>query len=188
LTEIPLKTPLSEDAISRLRAGDRVLLSGILFTARDEAHRRLARLLAEGRDLPVDLRGQVLYYVGPAPPRPGNPVGSAGPTSSYRMDAATPGLLAAGLKGMIGKGQRSDVVRRAIMEHRAVYFAAVGGAGALLAKKIIRVDVAAYPELGPEAIYKMEVKDFPCIVINDSLGGDLYRDGGRTYRKADALK
>jgi len=188
LTEHPIIPPLTEDAISELKAGDRVLITGSLLTARDEAHRRLDRLLAEGRDLPIDLKGQILYYVGPAPPRPGEPVGSAGPTSSYRMDSVTPGLLAIGLKGMIGKGQRSEEVRKAIVEHRAVYFAAVGGAGALLARKILQVEVLAYPELGPEAIFRMQVKDFPCVVINDRFGGDLYQEGKRRYRKVELRK
>lgn len=188
VTEHRISTPLTEDTIAGLRAGDNVLITGSLLTARDEAHKRLSRLLREGRELPVDLKGQVIYYVGPTPPRPGRPVGSAGPTSSYRMDAYTPALLALGLKGMIGKGQRGPEVRKAILEHGAVYLAAVGGAGALLSMRIESVEVAAYPELGPEAIYRMHVRDFPCIVINDIHGGDLYREGKQKYRKAEMTR
>lgn len=188
MTEDRISTPLTEDMIAGLRAGDSVLITGSLLTARDEAHKRLSRLIREGRELPVDLKGQIIYYVGPTPPRPGRPIGSAGPTSSYRMDAYTPALLALGLKGMIGKGQRGPEVRKAMLEHGAVYLAAVGGAGALLSMRIESAEVAAYPELGPEAIYRMRVRDFPCIVINDIHGGDLYREGKRKYRKAEVTR
>lgn len=173
--------PLTDEAVGELRAGDRVRLTGILYTARDAAHQRVAQLLARGEPLPVDLAGQVIYYAGPSPAPPGRPVGSAGPTTSGRMDPFTPALLAAGLKGMIGKGSRSEEVKRAIVEHRAVYFAAVGGAGALIAQSIKRCEVAAYPELGPEAIYLMEVEDFPAVVVNDCYGNDLYEEGVRKY-------
>lgn len=157
-----------------LRAGDRVLLSGVIYTARDAAHKRLYDLLQAGEELPVDLRGQVIYFVGPTPARPGQVIGSAGPTTSGRMDAYTPALIAYGLRGMIGKGRRSPEVLKAIQEHGAVYFGATGGAGALLAKRIVKAEVVAYPDLGPEAIHRLEVKDFPVIVVNDAHGGDLY--------------
>ena len=183
-----MTTPLSEESVRGLRTGDRVFITGSLFTARDEAHKRLFALLKEGSPLPLEIRGQVVYYSGPTPARPGNPLGSAGPTSSYRMDSYAPALLAAGLKGMIGKGQRSAEVRKAIVEHKAVYLAAVGGAGALISKKIVKARIVAYPDLGPEAIYLIEVKDFPCIVINDIHGGDLYDEGKKKYRKTEVVK
>lgn len=171
---IDLRTPLTEEHVMSLRAGDRVLLSGVIYTARDAAHKRLYDLLQAGEELPVDLRGQVIYFVGPTPARPGQVIGSAGPTTSGRMDAYTPALIAYGLRGMIGKGRRSPEVLKAIQEHGAVYFGATGGAGALLAKRIVKAEVVAYPDLGPEAIHRLEVKDFPVIVVNDAHGGDLY--------------
>jgi len=161
--------------LERLRAGDSVLLSGVVYTARDAAHARLAALLAEGKPLPVDLAGQVIYYVGPTPAKPGQVIGSAGPTTAGRMDSFTPALLAAGLKGMIGKGLRNQSVREAIVQHKAVYFAATGGAAALLAKRIVSCEVVAYEDLGCEAIHRLEVRDLPLVVINDCAGGDFYR-------------
>ena len=187
MSEHRIATPIGDDAVAGLRAGDSVRITGSLLTARDEAHKRLFGLLAEGRDLPFDLRGAILYYVGPTPARPGRPIGSAGPTSSYRMDAYTPALLERGLKATIGKGQRSPEVLKAMRERKAVYLAAVGGAGALLAGTVEASEIIAYPELGPEAVYRLKVRDFPCIVINDIYGGDLYEEGKRKYRKAGAV-
>jgi len=176
-----IKTPLTDKIIKSLSAGDRVFLSGIIYTARDAAHKRLAELMSKGEKLPVNLDGQVIYYVGPTPPKPGYVIGSAGPTTSYRMDAYTPKLLTAGLRGMIGKGKRSDEVKKAIKKHKAVYFAAIGGLGALLSKKIRSARVVAYEDLGPEAIRELKVEDFPLVVINDSKGGDLYIKGVKAY-------
>lgn len=172
---VKLATPLRDEDTVSLRAGDRVLLSGVVYTARDAAHERLVELVRHGKPLPVDLAGQVVYYVGPTPARPGRVIGSAGPTTAGRMDAYTPELLAAGLKGMIGKGERSQAVIDAIREHKAVYFAATGGAGALLARHIVSCEVVAYEDLGCEAIHRLEVRDLPLVVINDRHGGDFYR-------------
>lgn len=178
-----IKTPLRDEDILKLKAGDRVNLSGIVFTARDAAHARLVDLIAKGEKLPIPLQGQVIYYVGPAPAKPGEIIGSAGPTTSYRMDPFTPVLLKHGLKGMIGKGARSKEVREAIKKYGAVYFAAVGGAAALISRLIKRAELVAYPDLGPEAIRKLEVESFPLIVINDVYGNDLYEEGVARYRK-----
>jgi len=178
--------PLSDEAIRELAAGDRVLLSGIMYLARDAAHRRLAETLERGESLPVDLRGQTVYYAGPCPAKPGRVVGSVGPTTSGRMDAYTPALLEAGLKGMIGKGRRSDAVVGAMVRAGAVYFAAIGGAGALLARSVREAEVAAFAELGPEAIYRFRVEDFPAIVAVDCRGNDLYEIGRARYRTASA--
>jgi len=175
---IRIDTPLDDAAIERLHAGDRVLLNGVIYTARDAAHKRLFDLLQAGKPLPVDLRGQVIYYVGPTPAKPGHVIGSAGPTTSGRMDAYAPALIAQGLKGMIGKGQRNKDVRNAMIEHKAVYFGATGGAAALLSRKIVKAEVIAYEDLGAEAIYRLEVRDFPVIVINDIYGEDLYNNLG----------
>lgn len=171
---IRLVTPLSDDAVKTLKSGDMVLLSGVVYTARDAAHARLADLIAEDKPLPVDLQGQVIYYVGPTPAPPGRVIGSAGPTTSGRMDKFTPALLKAGLKGMIGKGKRDRSVVEAIAEHNAVYFAATGGAGALLAQKVVSCEVVAYQDLGCEAIHRLEIIDLPLIVINDAAGRDFY--------------
>ena len=179
-----LTTPLAASDVADLRAGDRVRLSGVLFTARDAAHQRLADLIAAGRPLPIDMAGQVLYYVGPTPPGPGRIIGSAGPTTSGRMDRYAPALMALGLKGMIGKGVRSTEVRRAMQTHGCVYFGAVGGAGAVLSKHIRHTEIVAYPELGTEAVRRLEVADFPVVVVNDALGGDLYETGRRAYARA----
>lgn len=180
---IRLTTPLAETNIVTLRAGDSVLLSGVVYTARDAAHARLVELIRQGKPLPVDLTGQVIYYVGPTPAKPGDVIGSAGPTTSGRMDSFAPLLLGAGLKGMIGKGQRNQAVREAIVEHNAVYFAATGGAAALLAKRIVSCEVVAYEDLGCEAIHKLEVKDLPLIVINDCNGGDFYQENQARYAR-----
>ena len=177
-----ITTPLTEETVAGLRAGDQVLITGTIYVARDAAHKRLAALLEEGKELPFDPRGQIIYYMGPSPARPGRVVGAAGPTTSGRIDPYTPALLRAGLKGMIGKGNRSPEVRRAIQEYRAVYFAAIGGAGALISRSITASEVVAYPELGAEALLRMQVEDFPAIVVNDIYGGDAYEEGKRTYR------
>jgi fumarate hydratase subunit beta len=174
--------PLTEETLAGLKAGDNVLLSGVLYVARDAAHRRMVEALERGESLPFHIKGQTIYYMGPSPAKPGKVIGSAGPTTSARMDSYTPRLLAGGLKGMIGKGVRSDEVKDAIKRHKAVYFAAVGGAGALLSRTITKSETIAYPDLGPEAVLRLEVKDFPATVINDSHGGDLYVEGRKKYR------
>jgi fumarate hydratase subunit beta len=178
---IRLVPPLTDEQVDRLRAGDRVLISGVIYTARDAAHRRLVQLLAEGKPLPIDLKGQILFYVGPTPARPGRVIGAAGPTTAGRMDRYTPLLLEQGLKGMIAKGPRSAEVKEAVRRHHAVYLAATGGAGALLAQRIRKAEVVAYEDLGPEAIRRLEVEDFPAIVALDPHGGDLYEEGPRGY-------
>jgi fumarate hydratase subunit beta len=180
---IRLTTPLSEADVEKLGAGDRVLISGAIYTGRDAAHKRLIDLLKEGKNLPFDLQGQIIYYVGPTPAKPGQAFGSAGPTTSYRMDAYAPSLIERGLKGMIGKGMRSDNVKEAMKKYKAVYFAATGGAGALLGKKVKKAELVAYEDLGTEAIRKLEVEDFPVIVVNDVRGNDLYIEGERKYRR-----
>jgi len=180
---IRLKTPLSDADVEKLKAGDKVLLNGVIYTGRDAAHKRLFDLLQEKKPLPIDLKGQVIYYVGPAPAKPGQVIGSAGPTTSGRMDAYSPKLMEMGLKGMIGKGMRKKEVVEAMKKHKAVYFAATGGAGALLAKAIKKAQVVAYEDLGPEAINRLEVEDFPVIVVNDIKGNDLYEEGMRKYAR-----
>jgi fumarate hydratase subunit beta len=177
LDAITLNTPMDDGIIDRLTSGTRVLISGIIYTARDAAHQRLMALIERGEKLPFNPRGQIIYYVGPAPPKPGMAVGAAGPTSSYRMDPYAPALLKLGLKAMIGKGQRSPEVLNALKRHRAVYLAATGGVGALLATTIKKVKMIAYEDLGPEAIREFTVEKFPAIVANDAFGGDIYRQG-----------
>ena len=179
--EIRLTTPLSTQDVERLNIGDKVLLSGVLYTGRDAAHKRLFDLIADGKELPIDIQGQVIYYVGPTPAKPGKPIGSAGPTTSYRMDSFAPKLIELGLKGMIGKGNRSQAVIDAMMQYKAVYFGATGGAGALIAKRIKKAEIVAYPDLGPEAIRRLEVEDFPVTVVNDTKGNDLYVEGIKRY-------
>jgi len=180
-----LTTPLSNEDIEQLKAGDVVYLSGTIYTARDAAHKRLVDLIDEGKELPFDLQGSVIYFVGPTPPKPGDPIGSAGPTTSYRMDSYSPILIKHGQKGMIGKGKRNQAVKDACKEYKAVYFGATGGAGALLGKQIKSAEVIAYPELGPEAIRKLEVENFPVTVINDAYGNDLYQQGREQYEVKD---
>ena len=178
-------TPLTDDVVRGLRAGDHVRITGVLYQARDAAHKRLAALIESGEPLPFDLRGAIVYYMGPSPAPPGCVIGSAGPTTSGRMDAYSPQLLGMGLKGMVGKGARSRAVRDAIRESTAVYLAATGGAGALLSTHVVRHEVIAFPELGAEAVARLEVEGFPAVVINDCYGGDLYehgRAGVRTRR------
>jgi len=182
MAEHRIETPVTDEIIAEMRAGDRVFITGTLYTGRDSAHKKLIELVNEGKELPIDVKGQFIYYVGPTPARPGKPIGSAGPTTSYRMDSFAPTLHALGLKGTIGKGSRSEEVKQALKEHKAVYLAAVGGAGALISKSIEESEVIAYPELGPEAIRKVKVKDFPCIVINDMYGGDLYQEGKQEFQ------
>jgi len=183
MAEHRIETPVSDEVIAKLRAGDRVYITGYLYTGRDSAHKKLIDLIKEEKELPIDIKGQFIYYVGPTPARPGKPIGSAGPTTSYRMDSYAPTLYALGLKGTIGKGSRSEEVKESLKKHKAVYLAAVGGAGALISKSIEGSEVIAYPGLGPEAIRRVKVKDFPCIVINDMYGGDLYEEGKKQYQK-----
>jgi fumarate hydratase subunit beta len=166
-----------------LKAGDKVLITGVIYTGRDAAHKRLTDLLKEGKPLPVDLKGQIIYYVGPAPAKPGHSIGSAGPTTSGRMDAYSPKLMEIGLKGMIGKGMRKKEVIEAMKKYKAVYLAATGGAGALLAKSVKKAQIVAYEDLGPEAINRLEVVDFPAIVVNDTKGNDLYQQGMAQYAR-----
>jgi fumarate hydratase subunit beta len=170
-----ISAPLSDEVIDSLRAGDNVLISGKVFAARDESHKRLARLIQEGEELPIHLQGAIIYYVGPSPARPGRIVGSAGPTTSGRMDLYTPDLLARGLKGMIGKGTRSEEVIEAIKREGAVYFGTIGGAGALLSRCIKSISIVAYQDLGPEALMEMEIVDLPAVVVVDRFGNDLYK-------------
>jgi fumarate hydratase subunit beta len=183
---IRLQTPFTVSDAERLHAGDEVLLSGIVYTARDAAHGRLAQLLRDGKPLPVDLRDQVIYYCGPTPARPGRPIGSAGPTTASRMDGYTPALIAYGVRGMIGKGRRSQEVREAIKRFQAIYFGAVEGTAALLGERVREAKIVAFPELGPEAIHRLVVEDFPVMVVNDVTGGDLYEEGRNRYRRAGA--
>ncbi len=181
--EIRLSTPLSEEAVSKLKIGDKVLLSGVVYTGRDAAHKRLVELVKEGKELPIDIKGQIIYYVGPSPAKPGQPIGSAGPTTSYRMDPYAPILIEKGLKATIGKGPRTAPVIEAMKKHKAVYLAAIGGAAALIAKSVKKAEVVAYEDLGAEAIRRLEVEDFPVIVANDVNGNDLYQEGTKKYKK-----
>jgi len=176
-----LETPLREEMIKELQIGEELLITGTIYGARDAAHKRMVESLERGETLPIPLEGQVIYYVGPCPAKPGEVIGSAGPTTSGRMDAYAPKLLMLGLKGMIGKGQRSPEVIEAMKEQRAVYLGAIGGAGALLAQKIKKAQVVAYPELGPEAVWEFQVEDFPVIVIIDAKGNNLYEEGPKAY-------
>ena len=180
---IQLRTPLREADVLALHVGDQVALSGVIYTARDAAHKRLAQALQQGQSLPIPLAGEVIYYVGPAPTRPGEIIGPAGPTTAGRVDFYTPQLLAQGLKGMIGKGKRSADVRRAISEHGAVYFVMVGGAAALIADRIKKVEVVAYADLGTEAIHRFEIDAMRMVVANDAHGGDLFEQGQAGYRR-----
>lgn len=183
MAEIKLKTPLTDKDVEKLNIGDKVLLTGVILTGRDAAHKRLIDLLNAGKELPVDIRGQVIYYVGPSPAKPGQAIGSAGPTTSYRMDAYAPRLMELGMKGMIGKGNRAPEVIAAMKKYKAVYFGATGGAGSLISKSIKKAQVVAYEDLGPEAIMRLEVEDFPVVVINDTKGNDLYVEGAKKYKK-----
>ncbi len=181
---VALETPLTDEDVRDLRIGDRVSLGGVIYTARDAAHKRLIEALEKGTSLPIDLKGQVIYYVGPTPPRPGRVIGSAGPTTSIRMDSYAPRLIEEGLKATIGKGYRSQPVVDAMVKHKAVYLIAVGGAGAVLAQRITSAEVIAYEDLGTEALRELRVKDFPTVVANDTHGGDIFKEGPRQYARA----
>src|SRR3989337_4411141 len=180
---IKLTTPLTDKVIEKLKIGAQVLITGTLYTARDAAHKRLVDLLNSGKELPFDIRGQIIYYVGPAPARPGYVTGPAGPTTSERMDPYAPRLMEAGMKGMIGKGKRSKAVVDAMKKNKCVYFAAIGGAAALIARSIKKFDVIAYEDLGTEAVRRMEVEDFQVIVVNDIHGNDLLEQGKAQYQE-----
>ena len=181
MPDIILRTPLKEEDLSQLRAGDQVRIYGKIYTARDAAHKKLIEMLNKQEPLPVDLVNQAIYYAGPAPAKPGYVIGPAGPTTSGRMDSYTIPLLALGLKCVIGKGARSEEVKQGLVKFHAIYLAAVGGAAALLSRKIKVANVVAFPELGPEAIYELEVEGFPAIVVNDIYGNDLYQDGIKNF-------
>ncbi len=176
-----IELPMSKETARSLKAGDQCLLSGVIYTARDAAHKRLCEAEEKGEKLPFDIKNATIYFVGPAPAKPGQVIGSAGPTTSYRMDAYSPTLIALGLNGMIGKGKRNDAVKYAMMEHGCVYFGAIGGCGALLAKCIQKAEVVAYPDLGPEAVHRLEIVDFPAVVVMDSFGNNLYEQGPKAY-------
>jgi fumarate hydratase subunit beta len=175
--------PLSDEDVEALRAGDRVRITGVIYTARDAAHGRLAPLIERGAPLPIDVKGQIIYYTGPSPARPGDVVGSIGPTTASRMDSYTPALLRLGLKGTIGKGDRGPAVKDALRQYKAVYFGAIGGAGAVLSRHVKTLEVVAWEDLGTEAIRRLEVTGFPAIVINDCWGGDLYETGRQAYAR-----
>ena len=174
--------PLTDEILKDLKAGDNLLLTGVMYVGRDAAHKRLVEALDQGKPLPFDIKGQTIYFMGPSPARPGRPIGSAGPTTSGRMDAYSPRLIAEGLKGMIGKGLRSQAVKDAMVKYKAVYLGAIGGAGAIISKSIKKAEVVAYEELGAEAVRCLEVKDFPVTVVNDIHGGDLYEEGKAKYQ------
>ena len=181
MDNVKLTAPLTREVAKTLRAGDSCLISGVIYTARDAAHKRLCELVAAGKELPLDIKDAIIYFVGPTPAKPGQAIGSAGPTTSYRMDAYSPTLISLGLTGMIGKGKRGPEVVAAMKEHGAVYFGAIGGCGALLGKCIKKAQVIAYDDLGAEAIRRLEVEDFPAIVIIDSQGNNLYESGREAY-------
>jgi len=177
-----INTPLTDEVTEKLKIGQKVLISGVIYTARDAAHKRLVELIKKGERFPFDIKNNIIYYVGPTPSKPGMAIGSAGPTTSYRMDSYAPILIAQGLKGMIGKGARGHEVIEAMKKYKAAYFAATGGAGALISKTIKKSDIVAYEDLGPEAIRRLEVENFPVIVVNDIYGNDLYEQGKKKYK------
>jgi fumarate hydratase subunit beta len=181
--EVYLTTPLKTEDLEKLKIGDQVYITGTVYTGRDAAHKRLVELLEKGEKLPFDAEGQIIYYVGPAPAPPGKPIGSAGPTTSYRMDPYAPALLDVGMKAMIGKGPRSQEVVDSMIKNKAVYLAAVGGAAVVVAKSITESKVIAYEDLGPEAIREMKVENFPCVVANDVFGNDIYKAGVEQYKR-----
>ena len=183
---VRLSTPLTDSVVQLLHVGDHVLISGYVYTARDAAHKRLVETLKAGGELPIPLQNQIIYYVGPSPSQPGQVIGAAGPTTSSRVDPYTPLLVEHGLRGMIGKGKRNDAVRQALATHHAVYFAAVGGAAALIARSIKAVEFIAYEDLGTEAIRRLTIEDFPAVVANDMYGEDLYELGKREFRQQSA--
>ena len=176
-----IQTPLTREKLRELKAGDSCLITGTIYTARDAAHKRLCELVAQGKELPMEIKDAIIYFVGPTPAKPGQAIGSAGPTTSYRMDAYSPTLISIGQTGMIGKGKRNDEVVAAMKEHGAIYFGAIGGCGALLSKCIKKAEIVAYEDLGAEAIRKLEVEDFPVVVIIDSEGNNLYESGRKAY-------
>ncbi|MFH1743754.1 MAG: Fe-S-containing hydro-lyase [bacterium] len=178
-----IATPLSDNDIAALRAGDRVLINGVIYTGRDAAHKRMVEALDRGENLPFDPKGQIIYFVGPTPPKPGQVIGSAGPTTSYRMDAYSPHLLAVGLKGMIGKGFMGPHVQEALVKHKGIYMSAIGGAGALIGKRIKEVEIIAYEDLGPEAVRRLVVEDFAAVVVYDMYGADLFKEGQARYAR-----
>ena len=181
---VSITTPLSREQARNLKAGDSCLISGVIYTARDAAHKRLCELAEQGKELPIDVKDATIYYVGPTPARPGQAIGSAGPTTSYRMDAYSPLLISLGETGMIGKGKRGPEVIAAMKEHGAVYFGAIGGCGALLSQCVKKAEIVAYEDLGAEAIRRLEVEDFPVVVIIDSEGNNLYETGRKAYLEA----
>jgi len=183
-SRLHLAAPLTDESTLRLHAGDHARISGKVYVARDAAHKRMFEALAQGQALPFDPAGQIIYYMGPSPARPGHPIGSAGPTTGYRMNPYTEPLLRAGIKGLIGKGERSEAVYRALREHKAIYLIAIGGTGALIAQSIRRAEVIAYPELGPEALRCLDVVDLPVIVGYDVYGQDVYQIGRAHYRRS----
>jgi fumarate hydratase subunit beta len=181
-----IRPPLTDADVEVLKAGDRVRITGVIYTARDAAHGRLFPLIEQGKPLPIDVRGQIMYYTGPSPARPGGVVGSIGPTTASRMDKFTPALLRLGLKATIGKGYRGQAVKEALRQYRSAYFGAIGGAGAVLSEYVKRLDVVAYEDLGTEAIRRLEVDGFPAIVLYDCHGGDLYQEGQAMYAREGA--
>lgn len=186
--EIRINTPLTKDKVVNLKVGDTVLLSGVIYTGRDAAHKRLIELLDKNEKLPIDVENEIIYYVGPSPAKPGQVIGSAGPTTSYRMDPYAPRLLDLGLTGMIGKGARNQEVIDAMKRNKAVYFGAIGGAAALIGKSIVKSEIIAYEDLGSEAIRRMEVKDMPLVVVIDSEGNNLYELGPKSYFEQKSSK
>lgn len=183
MAEYRILTPLKDEDVLKLKIGDKVLLNGEIFTARDLAHKRLVELIEKKEKIPFELKGSVIYYVGPTPPRPGMVIGAAGPTTATRMDAYAPTLMREGMKGMIAKGKRNEEVKKAMIEYKCVYFGATGGAGALINKCIKKCETIAFEDLGPEAIRRLEVEDFPLIVVGDAYGGDLYIEGRKRYER-----
>jgi fumarate hydratase subunit beta len=182
---VDITTPLTDADVESLKAGDRVRISGVVYTARDAAHARFFPLLEQGEPLPFDVKGAVIYYTGPTPPRPGDPIGSVGPTTASRMDTFTPALLRAGLKGTIGKGYRGQSVKDALQQYRAAYFGSIGGAGAVLSQFVVKAEIVAYEDLGTEAIRRLTVEGFPAIVLNDCHGGDLYSTGQKLFARPE---
>lgn len=183
MAQVKITTPLTRDKVKDLKAGDSCLISGVIYTARDAAHKRLCELVEAGKEMPLDVKDTIIYFVGPTPAKPGQAIGSAGPTTAYRMDAYSPTLIREGLTGMIGKGKRGPEVIAAMKKYGAVYFGAIGGCGALLSKCIKKAEVIAYEDLGAEAIRRLEVEDFPVIVVIDSEGNNLYETGRAAYLK-----
>ena len=180
---VVIKTPLKREDVKKLKAGDRCLITGVIYTARDAAHKRLCELIERGEEFPFDIKNSIIYFVGPTPEKPGQAIGSCGPTTSYRMDAYSPELIKKGQTGMIGKGKRGPAVVNAMKEYGAVYFGAIGGCGALLSRCVKKAEVIAYDDLGAEAIRRLEVEDFPVIVVIDSEGNNLYETGRKNYLK-----